>query len=521
MVFLGAAVPVAAVALAVLVAGWVAVAVLAITPLVIPALVAFRAAVGGAAWLDALIARGLLGTSARPPLRSPGPRGFWRSGLNVLEDGPFWRQQSYLLIRLSAGFVAGILVWSLLAAGLGCLTLPAWYSFTNGRVTTHWHVDSLGRALLFVPAGIGLLAVLAALLLPLERASRGLVSGLLCGPDSAAASPEAARRSRRRALEAHYLAYGILNLLLIAIWALTPHGTFWPAWTLIALGLPLGAHACVELVDSRRWPVPRTLALHAGLSVVVAAFFTLLWVAAGFGYFWPVWPILVLAIMLAVHAAVALPRRSQQQRIAELEESRAGAVDLQESELERIERDLHDGAQARLVALGMQLGLAEQKLASDPEGAQALLAEARQGTREALEELRDLARGIRPPVLADRGLEPAVAALADRTPLDVTVAVELPRRPPRAVETAAYFVVAEALANSGKHAHAGHVGITLREQGAELLVEVVDDGVGGADPSGSGLQGLARRVGALDGRLDVESPSGGPTRIRAVIPCGS
>ena len=165
--------------------------------------------------------------------------------------------------------------------------------------------------------------------------------------------------------------------------------------------------------------------------------------------------------------------------------------------------------------------MAEQKLATDPVAAQELLAEARRGTREALEELRSLARGIHPPVLADRGLEAAISALADRTPLPVNVAVDLPRRPPRVVETAAYFVAAEALANAGKHAGATRVDIDVRDDGDELVVEVVDDGGGGADRAGNGLRGLARRVEALDGRLDVVSPSGGPTTIRAVMPCGS
>jgi signal transduction histidine kinase len=169
----------------------------------------------------------------------------------------------------------------------------------------------------------------------------------------------------------------------------------------------------------------------------------------------------------------------------------------------------------------MSLGMAEQKLASDPEAAQELLAEARRGTREALEELRSLARGIHPPVLADRGLAAAISALADRTPLTVNVAVDVPRRPPRAVETAAYFVAAEALANTGKHANASQVDIVVREEGGDLVVEIVDDGGGGADPTGNGLRGLARRVQALDGRLEITSPEGGPTTIRAVIPCAS
>jgi signal transduction histidine kinase len=251
----------------------------------------------------------------------------------------------------------------------------------------------------------------------------------------------------------------------------------------------------------------------------VATFFTLVWAVTSRGYYWPVWPILALGIGLLVHGGAVVARRGSQERITELESTRAGAVEQQETELERIERDLHDGAQARLVALGMSLGMAEQKLGSDPAAAQELLAEARRGTHEALEELRSLARGIHPPVLADRGLAAAISALADRTPLDVNVAVDLPRRPPRPLETAAYFVAAEALANAGKHASAGRVDISVRADGNTLVVDVVDDGSGGADPAGSGLRGLARRVEALDGALVVDSPPGGPTVVRAVMPC--
>jgi signal transduction histidine kinase len=217
---------------------------------------------------------------------------------------------------------------------------------------------------------------------------------------------------------------------------------------------------------------------------------------------------------------VAYTHRDRE-RITVLETTRAGAVSQQDADLRRIERDLHDGAQARLVALGMSIGMAEQKLASDPEEAQKLLAEARLGAQEALEELRDLARGIHPPVLADRGLEAAVAALADRTPLRVNVAVDVDQRPTPPVESAAYFVVAEALANAGKHAVADQVDIAIRRDGGALVVEVVDDGHGGADPAGNGLAGLARRVEALDGTLEVTSPAGGPTTLRAVMPCAS
>jgi signal transduction histidine kinase len=234
---------------------------------------------------------------------------------------------------------------------------------------------------------------------------------------------------------------------------------------------------------------------------------------------------LVALIALGAHAAVLRGRSPDHaalnERITALETSRAGAVDVQDSELRRIERDLHDGAQARLVALGMSLGMAEQKLASDTDAARELLAEARAGAGEALRELRDLARGIHPPVLADRGLDAAVRALGAVSPISVTVSVTLTERPKAPVESAAYFVVAEALANAGKHADATRVDVRIIGRDGALFVEVHDDGVGGADASGGGLTGLRNRVEALDGTLSVVSPPGGPTTIRAELPCES
>jgi signal transduction histidine kinase len=207
--------------------------------------------------------------------------------------------------------------------------------------------------------------------------------------------------------------------------------------------------------------------------------------------------------------------------VTKLETTRLGAVEEQDAELRRIERDLHDGAQARLVALGLSLGMAEQKFRSDPEEAEKLVAEARAGVAEALSELRDLARGIHPPVLSDRGIGAALDTLADRSPLPTIVRVDLDRRPPARIETAAYFVAAEALANAAKHSRAGRVEISVGEHDGMLAVEVTDDGKGGADPAGGGLGGLRRRVEALDGTLTVESPTGGPTTIRAELPCAS
>jgi signal transduction histidine kinase len=343
-------------------------------------------------------------------------------------------------------------------------------------------------------------------------------------------SPEVASRRRRRAFAVHAAVFGGLGFLFVAVWALTSRGSFWPAWPLIALALPLAIHGWIMLLDERPQVLAqlrgtRALAVHEGVSAVLFLFLVAVWALSSRGYFWPVWPLLGLAIPLGIHAVVVFARRSGSdeltRRIQTLEQTRAGAVDVQDEELRRIERDLHDGAQARLVALGMSIGLAEQKLRTDPHGAQELLAEARKGAREALEELRDLARGIHPPVLTDRGLGAAIATLADRSVLPVAVDVELAERPPAVVETAAYFVVAEALANAAKHSLATRATVRIRMSRGRLVVEVVDDGRGGADPRGHGLTGLRQRVEALDGALSISSPEGGPTTLEAELPCAS
>jgi signal transduction histidine kinase len=207
--------------------------------------------------------------------------------------------------------------------------------------------------------------------------------------------------------------------------------------------------------------------------------------------------------------------------VERLRGSRSAAVELEASELRRIERDLHDGAQQRLVMLSIDLGLAADRLDRDPASARALVVEAQDQARQALAELRDLVRGIAPAILLDRGLVAALGAIAGRCPVPTVVQSTLPEgaRLPDAMERTAYFVVAEALANVAKHASAGSCEIRCRAEARGLVVEVWDDGAGGARilPTG-GLAGLAGRVEALDGSLEVESPPGGPTLVRAVIP---
>ena len=218
------------------------------------------------------------------------------------------------------------------------------------------------------------------------------------------------------------------------------------------------------------------------------------------------------------------PRRDDvlDEQVSRLETSRAAAVDSAEAERRRIERDLHDGAQQRLVALAMGLGTARERLDADPEGGRQLVAEAHEEAKAALKEIRDLVRGIHPVILEDRGLDAALSAVVARSPVPVTLKVEVPDRPPPTVESTAYFVVAEALTNVARHSHATRAAVNIARAGDRLVVEVHDDGVGGAAPApGSGLQGLLDRVTALGGSMHVVSPAGGPTTLLVDVPCAS
>ncbi|MFB6813695.1 sensor histidine kinase [Streptomyces sp. NPDC056347] len=206
-------------------------------------------------------------------------------------------------------------------------------------------------------------------------------------------------------------------------------------------------------------------------------------------------------------------------RVSELESDRGVVVDTAAADLRRIERDLHDGAQARLVALAMDLGLAKEKLTADPEAAARMVDEAHGEVKIALQELRDLARGIHPAVLTDRGLDAALSAIASRCTVPVTVNVDLAERPAQAIEGIAYFTVSELLQNVSKHSAARSATVEVWRTGSRLMLQVTDDGHGGADPStGSGLAGLTERLDAVDGVLVVDSPQGGPTRITAELP---
>jgi signal transduction histidine kinase len=287
------------------------------------------------------------------------------------------------------------------------------------------------------------------------------------------------------------IGYGVFGVVMPAVWSPIVHawGDEWYAfipvtnWLTALLSVPLG----IAFIALGLWITPPFLGWYGKLA----------------------------------HSMLAPTRQAAlEQQVAHLSESRAEVVDTGAAEIRRIERDLHDGAQARLVAMGMTLSAAEQVLDQNPDATRALLLEARDASAKALTELRDLVRGIHPPVLADRGIGEAVRALAMDSALKVRVTNELPGRPPAPVESAAYFAVSELLANVSKHAGAHQVWIEMRYERGLLRIDVGDDGRGGADPGrGTGLRGIERRLSAFDGILALSSPPGGPTLATMELPC--
>jgi signal transduction histidine kinase len=431
--------------------------------------------------------------------------------LSALSDGfwptwPVWTIVGLLVLGLLAGPVAWLAGgrpvhrWAQPAAAVAALLVLTFW-MPNARAS--WHVSP--PIVVAFLLGLGLVAD------PIAR----LISGQ---PVHRSAQPIAA-----------------IMAILVLLRELAVDGYFFytasPGIVHTVDRLPLGALRivvvllCLGLIASQpasRPAVRRYVPPAAAVAALLVLLFTLVSPpAAGIRPEWPLW---CMAALLGL-GIVADPLAGRpgakvlSERVDELTRSRSGALDVQANELRRIERDLHDGAQVRLVALSMKLGRAEDRYRDDPETA-ALLREAREDATAAIRELRSLARGIAPPVLASRGLNAAVRSLAQRSGAEVIVSGELTRRPLPAVETAAYFVVAESLTNAVKHAPGARVEIRLEEHGEDVFVEIVDFGPGDADPEGGGLTGLRQRVEALDGVLSVSSPPGVGTQIEAVMPCG-
>ena len=300
------------------------------------------------------------------------------------------------------------------------------------------------------------------------------------------------------------LPVGIITFTVaVTFWSIALGGVTAPIWATI--------EAMVGANDPHGWAYVGITAASfvAGLIFLVAT----PWVVHG------------LAVMDRglIRGLLGADRNAQlRRRVTQLEVSKTASLDVAEAERTRIERDLHDGVQPRLVVAAMDLGLAREKASgSDPEVV-ALIERAQDETKQAIAELRELVRGIHPAVLTDRGLDAALSSLAARCPVPVTVQVNLDERPPTPVESAAYFIVAESLTNIAKHSDAKHARVNVNRDDRTLRVEITDDGHGGARTEpGGGLSGLADRVRSLEGTFRVASPVGGPTTILAELPCGS
>ncbi|MEH6375225.1 sensor histidine kinase [Streptomyces sp. KLMMK] len=387
--------------------------------------------------------------------------------------------------------------------------------------------DGAGRAAVFLAVGglvqFGALAVLAVPWLDggPTKASSCLLALAVMTAVLGAACPVLTRAQRAR-----FRAWlGVEIPVAGRSWSWRQLGYHLVAGPLIALGgaltLLLGAAAAVAAtVYIWVWALPPGTRLAQVGYAVQAAYLT----AAGLaGIYGAAWLSGALA-RLDTRAATARlgPSRTEvlEQRVEEVAASRAGVVDAADAERRRIERDLHDGAQQRLVSMAVNLGLAKVTLKDLPDEARQVIDEAHREAKEAIAELGNLVRGLHPAVLEDRGLDAALSGIAERTPLPVGLTVDLADRPAPTVEAVAYFVVSEALANVVKHARATRAGVRVERRGGILLVVVTDDGVGGADPAGgSGLAGLAKRVASVDGTFSISSPAGGPTVVTVELPC--
>jgi signal transduction histidine kinase len=411
-------------------------------------------------------------------------------------EGRAWRELGYVLLSLPLGIATFV-----------CAVLTV----------------SLGAGLLVTFLGIPVLAAGLVLLRGFGALERARARTLL---DLDVPSPRPLRGARpgmmswigvvlKSGVSWRHLLYGVLHMPW-AVFAFTVAVTFW-SYGLAALTYPLYGWAITHTdgskgiqlyssMDSRFYldsPPEIVLTSATGLVLVMVC----------------PWITRALVSVDRLMVAGLLGPSALDSRVSELETDRGVVVDTAAADLRRIERDLHDGAQARLVALAMDLGLAKEKLTEDPEAAARMVDEAHGEVKVALQELRDLARGIHPAVLTDRGLDAALSAIASRCTVPVHVEVDLPARPAQAIEGIAYFTVSELLQNISKHSGATRASIEVWQTSGRLMLQVTDNGRGGASTGGgSGLAGLAERLDAVDGVLVVDSPAGGPTTITAELP---
>jgi signal transduction histidine kinase len=400
------------------------------------------------------------------------------------------------------------------------LSRGAWRNtaFVTAGIPVHlaaWSVFALPWVISVPLTGLDTLLVTAislalplAVIRPLNAVQRSRFWGLLCVDIP---SPPRGRRDLRTVLRSRttwrpLIYHGLVGpllavggLLVVGMWAAGFALAF-----LYAYAWALPPYSPLALPENEKFDTVLTV---CGIALLIA-----------------VPAVAALVTRLDTWAALALLGRSRteelERRVEDLAEKRAGVVDAADAERRRIERDLHDGVQQRLVSLAMNLGLARETLTDVPDDAMRVIAEAHAEAKEALTELRNVVRGLHPAVLDDRGLDAALSGIAARAPLPVKLRVDVPERPAPTVEAIAYFVASEALTNITKHARASHVEMVLTGRGGLLRMTITDDGVGGADPSrGTGLTGLRQRVASVDGTFRITSPAGGPTVITVELPC--
>ena len=426
--------------------------------------------------------------SPLPPLAGARGKGLWKRVRLRIRDRAFWRGVALLALKLPvSAVVAGMIALGLVTiAALLVLGVRALAGANDGYVGPVWLGPGIGVVLCLLAVPVGILTV--ALTDWMAVGLRGLARALLVTSLPADAP---VRETLVQSLGDRTLS--------IAYW------------------LPDRQ----EFVDERGYPVPLpepgserawTAVDYEGRRVAAIIHDVSLEAT----------PELVQAASAAASLALDNERLKAElrARVEELRASRVRIVEASNAARRRLERDLHDGAQQQLVAMAVELRLLRGRIGANPEAIE-LIDRIAANLGAALEELRELARGIHPGILTERGLAAALESLAERAPVKIACDIELPTRPPASVEAVAYFVVAEALTNVLKYAHTDHAAIRAHYDGDDLVVEMKDDGVGGAEPGhGTGLQGLRDRVGALDGSLDVISPSGVGTQVRARIPCG-
>ncbi|HEY6623359.1 MAG TPA: sensor domain-containing protein [Acidimicrobiales bacterium] len=406
-----------------------------------------------------------------------------------------WEAASDLVVSLVTGLVAFVVIVVLVTVGVGLIPLAlvgVVLLVGTLHLTRYLAMWDRARVRTFFGAEIG------APTLPVRAPGQSFFSWQWSWVTSAAMWKQCAYQIVRGPIMV------VVTTLAVATWS--------SAAALIAL--PLYIRPTVP--GGRNWWFGSGTPPPAAVAGLCAAGVVLLFVAP--------WVTRALAtIDLALARVMLGPSRRDRlsTEVTRLSVSRARVVDATDAERRRIERDLHDGVQPRLVSLAITLGRAQAKFDNDPGEANRLLSQAHDSAKEALSDLRDLARGIHPSVLDDRGLDAALSALVAGSPVPVGVEVDLPRRPSRTSEAVAYFFVAEAVTNVAKHARATHATVVIGQDDALMRVVVADDGGGGAAATpGGGLAGLVDRLAAVDGTVSVSSPVGGPTRLEAVIPCG-